>query len=129
MSVRRSSHVQDPLEATDLEAEIDGRLQHADDGDPASFAAWLAAEIIDLPGGPRAELPDLESGALLEDIEAAAVAASPVAPCVEANILQQMATPDDLPQAARDLSPAVTHRCVLSLLCLHYEVTMRLLRV
>jgi len=104
--------VQDPLEASDLEAEINQLQQHADDGSTASFAAWLAAKTLKAPGALEAQLPDLESGPVLEAIEAAVAVASPLAPGLDDNTLEQTATPDGVPPAARDLLPAVTHRCV-----------------
>ena len=104
-------YVQDPLEPCDLEAEVDGMRQN-DGGDSA---ARLAAETVKLPGAAEAELPDVESGPLLEAIEAAAAAASPVAPRLEGGVLERTATPEGVSQPARDVLPAATHRCARAL--------------
>jgi len=127
---RRFPRMQDPLEASDLEAEADGLQQHADASGTASFAARLAAETLEAPGAAKAEVPDVESGPFLETFVAAAAAESPGAPRLEPNILERTATPDGLPQPARDLLPAATPRCACACCCAsHTNRRIRSLRV
>ena len=119
-SALRSTRAQEPLEPSDLEADVDEMQQNVEHGETAAIAAWLAAEAIEAPGpayglpsAPRANLPDVASGPLLAAIEAAAASASPVAPGSGPELLERTATPDGLPQAARAMSPAGNERCAV----------------